>query len=562
MNQATSPTVPGRWLALLLVLALALRLWGIRYGLPWLFYFHDEPQIVLRALRFGTGDPNPHFFIWPATLLLYLAFAGYGLYFVAGYAAGWWKGAQGFAEAYFSDPSPFYLIARAYSVGFGVASVWLSYGLGRAAYSVPVGLAAAAGIALNAVHGHYSHFAHPVTGMCAMTWAGLWLAWRVAAGDAPRVLMLAGVVMGVGVSIQYHTAVLVAPILAAAAYRAREGEAVRWLRHGVLACALGLLTFLVICPYAVLDFRTFAQDLAWISAKTAGTPAGGALGNLALFWGIALGPTLTFPLTVATLIGLGYAAVKRTRADVLLIVFSFAYILLASRAGTMNDRYGLPLLLPALLLAARAIEVALRRVPPLAVRATAAVPVVIVALMATSVIDLVETDHSMTQADTREASLSWFEANVPDGSSVVIDMARFWNSRSTPLAGNRRYFQERIDEVERGVEGAGHGAAYLDYFRFQLRNLRRPSYYLRSTLMGDDIAPLDALRAKGFCWAVVSDDAVTYQRARAVRGDSTGLHYYAALEREAELEAEFRAGRWERRGPTIRIYRLCPAPGP
>src|SRR6185369_7586859 len=86
-------------LAALLLFALALRLWGIHYGLPWLFYFHDEPQVVLRALRFGTGDLNPHFFIWPGTLLLWLAFLAYGGLFAFGTLAGWWHGASAFGAA-------------------------------------------------------------------------------------------------------------------------------------------------------------------------------------------------------------------------------------------------------------------------------------------------------------------------------------------------------------------------------------------------------------------------------------------------------------------------------
>jgi hypothetical protein len=38
------------------------------------------------------------------------------------------------------------------------------------------------------------------------------------------------------------------------------------------------------------------------------------------------------------------------------------------------------------------------------------------------------------------------------------------------------------------------------------------------------------------------------------------VRYYAALEREATLAAEFRPERWQRLGPRIRIYRLDAAP--
>jgi hypothetical protein len=100
---------------------------------------------VLRALRFGTGDLNPHFFIWPGTLLLYFAFASYADLFVVGPVLGWWVGKEGFAAACFSDPTAFYLLPGIESVAFGVWTVWLAWGIGRAGWGTPVGIAAALG---------------------------------------------------------------------------------------------------------------------------------------------------------------------------------------------------------------------------------------------------------------------------------------------------------------------------------------------------------------------------------------------------------------------------------
>jgi hypothetical protein len=142
-----------------------------------------------------------------------------------------------------------------------------------------------------------------------------------------------------------------------------------------------------------------------------------------------------------------------------------------------------------------------------------------------------------------------------------MDMGRFWNSKGPPLRGNAEYLQERVREIEEGVQGAGHGTAYLDYYRFQLQNIEQPAYYYRSTLMGSSVAPIEDLVAQGFCWAVVNDEAVRTQRSRAFAGDSTGLRYYASLEARARRVAEFRPERWKRRGPLLRVYALCRGPG-
>ncbi|HKQ58580.1 MAG TPA: hypothetical protein VJY35_11995, partial [Candidatus Eisenbacteria bacterium] len=158
--------------------------------------------------------------------------------------------------------------------------------------------------------------------------------------------------------------------------------------------------------------------------------------------------------------------------------------------------------------------------------------------------------------DTRVEALRWFEREVPAGQRVLIDMSRFWNSTSPPLAENAERLRERLAEVEAGLSGGGHGAAYADFYRHRLEHPHVPAYYLHSTGSGEPLRPLDAYRAQGFRWAVVSEQAEGLAAMRARAGDSTGVRYYQALERDARRVAEFRPERWRRLGPRIRIYRL------
>lgn len=559
---AHAATVPTAAVGLVLALALVLRVWGLGYGLPWLFYFHDEPQIVLRALRFGTGDLNPHFFIWPGTLQLVLAFISYAGLFVVGRLAGWWTGKEGFAAAYFADPTAFYLLARLQSVVLGVWTVWLAFGLGRAGWGAPVGIAAAVGLAVNALHAHYSHLAHPVTAMTAFVVLGLWAALRVATDGSWRHLALGALATGLGVASQYHAGLLAVPIGVAVLYRAAGAagaERLRWLLRGAGAGALSVVVFLTISPFVVLDHAAFRADLAWITAKASGADAGAAadpLAALATFTRQCLIPGLGLPLLIVAAAGAVLGLALRTRADVLVLAFAAAYLVLASRATVLNDRYAIPLAVPALLLAARAVTWALGRLRASARTLVWATPLAILALSTSQVLELVETDLTMTRGDTRIESLRWFERHVPADQRVLIDMSRFWNSASPPLAENRERLGERLAEVEAGVSGAGHGAAYAEFFRYRLAHPHAPAYYLQSTDMGDSARTLDDWRSAGFRWAVVSDLAVRMSEERAARGDSGGIRYYRALEREAERVAEFRPERWRTRGPVIRIYRL------
>lgn len=555
-------------MAAVLVVAVALRVWGIGYGLPWLFYHHDEPQIVLRALRFGTGDFNPHNFQWPGMPLLYLAFLSYAGWFAVGRLAGWWAGREGFAASYFQDPSAFYLLARVQTVAFGAWTVVLAHGLGRAAYGVPVGIAAALGLALNALHAHYSHFAHPVTAVTAFTVLGLWAAVRLAHDGGRRDLAIGAIALGAGTSTQYHAVLLAVPLGLAVAMRAASepGARVRWFARGALLALGGLAGFLALTPYALLDFASFRADIAWITAKAEGVQLGfrvDPLANLGRFLAVGITQAYGVPLAIAVTAGAAFALLRRTRADLLLLAYEAAYFVLASRATLTNDRYVLPQMVPGLLLAARMVaEGAARWLPPAARwnAARAAAPALAIGLLsAPTALELVRTNVTMTRGDTRVDALRWCEANVPADSRVVLDMQKFWNTATAPLAENRARIEERVAEIRGGLRGGGHGRAYLEYYRYRLEHPHAPAYYLRGTEMGLAARSLDEYRRAGFEWFLVSGQAAGMMRGRPAPPDSSGPAYYRAVERELELAATFRPERWRRLGPEIRVYRARPA---
>ena len=80
MNSFKNPTT--FILLLILLLALSVRLLGINYGLPYVLY-PDEAVIVNHAMAFGTGDLNPHYFIYPS-LYMYVLFIVYGMTYIGG----------------------------------------------------------------------------------------------------------------------------------------------------------------------------------------------------------------------------------------------------------------------------------------------------------------------------------------------------------------------------------------------------------------------------------------------------------------------------------------------
>src|SRR3989338_10956329 len=111
-------------LPLILIAGFALRMWGIDFGLPFL-YHADEPIIVNHALAYGSGDLNPHFFKIPP-LVSYLLFVCYGIYYLIAHLSGFVANTDEFLSIFVSDPTSFYLVARIiFGAVCGTATVYL-----------------------------------------------------------------------------------------------------------------------------------------------------------------------------------------------------------------------------------------------------------------------------------------------------------------------------------------------------------------------------------------------------------------------------------------------------
>ena len=261
-------SLAGVLLVAILVLALALRLKGITWGLPYSFVNADESTVVPKAAAAARGHLNPQFFFYPS-FYFYLAGAVYVLA-----APVWWLLGNGNLLSLTSlvvDPGPYFLLARLLSVAMGTASVYLVYRLGRVAFGRPAGLLAALFLAVAPLHVAYSHMAVTDVTAVALALLALVLLQRAAERRAARWLVLGAVAAGLATSTKYNLGMLVLPATVAAvlacraevARRAAAGgrAALVWLRLLALRVYVPmLLAFVVASPFVVLDAPHFLRD--------------------------------------------------------------------------------------------------------------------------------------------------------------------------------------------------------------------------------------------------------------------------------------------------------------
>lgn len=353
-------------LGAILALAAALRLVGVRYGLPYSFLNPDETSIVPRAWQIAHGHGlDPRWYDYPS-FLMYVLTPVQALFGHASFGA-----------------------ARGVAVALGLGGVAATWWLGRRAYGKGAALVGAATVAVATTHVAYSRTAVTDVPMTLAVTCALAL---LVSGR----IEWAGVAVGLAAAFKYPGAVALVPLVVAG-----------WGRWRALARAalLAAVAFALATPFVLIhagqawDATSSVNRLAragWLGFE--GDPPT-PIAYLDRLWG-AVGPVLALGL-----VGLAIALWRRRRADLVLASFAVAYWLTLLPERAHFDRYILPL------------------VPVLGVlagRVRLAVPVAL-ALLVVPLVWSIGDARTLTRTDTRAVALPRIERALPARALVAVD---------------------------------------------------------------------------------------------------------------------------------------------
>lgn len=481
-------------IAAVVVLAAALRLPGIRFGLPYLEH-PDEWAVADEALRMlRSGSYSPFSYTYP-TLYIYMQVAVAAVHYLWGVSAGLYR-ALGDIQ-----PALFYPWARALTAILGTASVGLTYILGRALYRRRTGLLAAAMLAvLPAVAGdaHYVTTDTPamffaLAALLAIVWAG-----GVGRSDAQpterseppdRLLrfLLAGVVVGLACAVKYNVAVLLLPLLLASIWRRRGGaSAVAALPIAAIAgVAIG---FTIGVPLWLAELQRLLSDLASIVIHYRFTGHPGAESKRpALFYWWALSQE-GLPFALMGLGGTALAFVRRSRADLLLLAFLVPSVLQLTGVTVVFFRNTMPLLPVICILAGEMIVVAsaaLSRLPlppGRAPRPWMAAALILVICMAQPLLRAAHDEALRASPTTRNLADAWVKANAPEGSKIWLEdntltlPSRLLVRGGRPVSSNppawyaQQGFSYLVVHTETGEDLSAFGAPLVSFARDDARH--------------------------------------------------------------------------------------------
>jgi hypothetical protein len=529
-------------LASVALVALGLHLWGIVGDLPYAPDV-DEPIFLKAAVgMLQRRSLNPEWFGHPASTLIYPMAALIELWYQVAKHVPFAHPMSGIGRELLVDPTPFYIIGRLVSVGYGVGCIVATWLLARRVVGDVGGILAAILLPATSIVVLYGQLIRDDMAGLFFALIALWLTLRAMDGERTRNWVLSAFAIGLAISTRYFYAALVVPYCVAAWlwYRsARDGRETRTRSRRswaipLVALPMAVVGFVITTPFAVLDLPKVITDLRGEAASAhPGADGLTPIGNLAWYVGQVIPATFGPLLLVLALAGVFVVARRNPNATTVLVAFATSYLVAVSASPLHWERYAIPLVpVVGIFVAGAVLFIAnlLVRVASIALARRGGIPspgapdvdankrrrplvvgvasLIVVALLLPSLSTVAAADRLRASPSTRVVATEWIKANLPPASRIAEEMY----------------------------------TAYLDGTGNQV---------LHVFSLGD--RSIDAYRAAGYRYLVMSSSMVArYQDAGRYPTESA---FYRTLDATARLLSRIQPGP-DRAGPEISIFEI------
>ena len=519
-QSAVTRAIP--WL-LIAAVAIALRLIGLRYGLP-AVYNPDEVAIMSRTLAFAKGDLNPHNFLYPS-FYFYALFAWEGLTAVLAVATRAVASFGAFQREFFLDPTRVFVAGRLLTALLGTATVWATGRLGARIGPRRVGVLAALLLAVAPLHVLNSHYVKhdvPVTLLIVLAYLAYERLWRREGPPSPSPVAAAAIT-GAAFSTHYYAIFLALPLAWSAARGARDArDAVR--RIAIAALVSGAVFFLL-SPFILVEPATALRDIRanrQIVVDRA-VESVGYVATAARYARLLLFDSVGLPAAVLAIAGLFVSARRDPQRTLWLLAFPVPFLLFIA-STVPASRYLVPILPFVTIFAAIATAELMRS------RGRILGVVLVVVAVAVAGRESVTTATFIRREDTRTLALEYIRSHLPAGSTILTQ------PYSVPVEPTAEVLREAVSRTGRDMPtktslqiartpypAPAYRLLYLG------RGLDADKIYLPyDQLDGKD--PLAPLRAEHVAFVVLKG----YNRS-----DPATLPFLAALAREGRRIAVF-----------------------
>ncbi len=483
-----------KYLISILLLALVLRLWGIWHGYPYSFY-PDEAHFVKRALAFGSGDLNPHWFHKPA-FFMYQLFFEYGLFFIFGKIIGIWDSVNGFAVNYILNPGPFYIIGRITVTFFSLGTVVVTYLIGKTLFRKRVGLIAALLLALSFGHVMISKDIKADMPCVFFTVVSAWCLTLFFRENKTKYIILASVFAGVGAATKTYSLVMMAPIILSCLLGAQK-KVSNSFPNQIMQIGICMMVFIAsyfsCSPYSFIDPLGRKSTLAPIyslSSKINIIVSGAPLDSAVIETNVAqniVNPENSFSVYLASFFsylsllikGLGWITIltagfgipylflkgeSRVYLGLLMFPLTFALLSIVVHPGYSDIRHQAVIYPFLTVISASFIGLFVDRIH-------GKWRWLFICILLYPMVGIVKYDMQISGRDTRNVAKQWIEATIPAGTKIVID------EDGPVLAHTAAQINALMTKADSADPNGQFTAHYDDYLVYQLQAANKQTTY-------------------------------------------------------------------------------------
>lgn len=314
--------------------AFIMRFKGIWFGYP-LTIHPDEHHLVNSAINIvKTHDLHPHTFVYPS-LNIYLQAIAYSLlqiyHSILGHPVG------NIAKI------DYYLVGRTVTVLLSVATVYITYEMGKRLFNEIIGILAAFFVCMSSLHLSNSYTITVDSPVAFWSSLSMLMAIRIYKDGGKKLYyLLAGIFAGCAVGCKYTAVFAILPMVAAHIYHVKNKMPKEWIDGNLIySLLIGAAAFFLTTPYALLDLKEFFRYLAYQRSAYAYGHAGfESESNFSLWLYLSSLYKSGYGILPAifALIGLIWLLVKDYWKALLIIIFPFTLILFLGLYKTFFPR--------------------------------------------------------------------------------------------------------------------------------------------------------------------------------------------------------------------------------
>jgi hypothetical protein len=446
----------------ILLIAFVVRFWGIGFGLPNTRCRPDEYIVVETALRFGTGDFNPHTF-WYGTLYMYALFSLYVLYFLLGVVSGQYSSTADFLLECALKPTNVYLIDRCFVAVLGSATVVIVYLIAKNLFDRKTGLISSVFMALAYLHVRDSHFGVLDVPMTFLIMCSVLYIVRSYTDTSVRNYVIAGIFAGMATSLKYAGVLLSVPMCIVHVFNVLAsytggGKVKLLLDKRVLLFGVALsCTFFLGTPYALLDYSKFFTDFSF----SIGHVFEGHVMTLDKGWWhylrFSLFYGLGWSLLFASIAGILVLIKRNPRKALVFCSFPMVYYILSGRGYTVFARYIIPVVPFLCITAAILVAVVDEKIGnwSRAGLRNVATCAMVMLIIWPSVYSVFQFDRLLSRKDNRLVAAAWVYDHIPPKSSIYQ-----WGDWTYANVWLRPTLDDLKKELKERVAKGGQGILY------------------------------------------------------------------------------------------------------